>query len=708
MRTADSIKAQTKMKNSTIALVSACIVVVSCMKDDYNWDNISLENYNPAVAAPIVNTRLTLHNLVDDFLKSDSSILSIDEDSLLWVTYSNNLFKMGLSDMFSIDDQNINKSFTMDAFNIADINQNVSVTMGNVVGNFSDPEKTQIQLADGSTSPFPAIPPQSGGEHPAGSFSEFTTVNFSQGTLTLTVTNNWPVDLVNLNIEIRNTEDNSLIGTVHYPNITAGSDLSDVINLVGKTMSNSIKANITNMESPGSGGIFNTVDINLTDEIAINIATSSLIVSGGTVIFPSKRVLEDTITVDMSLGNGELLHTLRLKSGKINYDINYGIRDSANLILSLPYVKLLGVSFSKEIGIHSNHITATNITGSFDLTGYEFDLTSNGTETNAIVAQIVADIISSNTPVPFSATDGVSANLTLSNLEIEFLDGDLGMQNFNLDADTVDFSFDELDFDAKITLADPRIDLTITNAFGMQLGVDLSNIIAINKQQKLALTGLGDVTIGAPSYGDFGDSIKTVVSINTTTTNIADVLAINPSKLIFGMNGATNPGMAPFNNFITDESYFSVAMDVQIPIYGGISGFQLIDTLDFPTEAFKNVLTGSIRTEITNEFPLDVTVQAYFIDENYIILDSLRGSAVQVLKSSVIDLNGEIVSPTSFKENIELTEAKVDNIKNATKIILVSSMSTASGGSNAKFYTKYGMDIRLGVYAKVKVDLKDN
>jgi hypothetical protein len=695
------------MKKLTIALSSLVLIVSSCMKEDYKWDNVSLKNYNPAVAAPIVNTRLTLHDLVKGYLDSDSSIISIDADSLLWITYSSDLFRMGLTDMFSISDQNINQSFTIDPFTIANINQSVSVTMGSVVSSFSDPEKTQIQTSDGSNAPFPPIPSQSGGEHPAGTFTGFTTVNFSQGTLTLTVTNDWPIDLVNLNIEIRNTTDNSLIGTVAYPSIPAGTSKSDAIDLTGKTMSNSIKTDITNIESPGSGGIFNLVPIDLTDAININVATSNLMVSGGTAVFPDQQALDDIITVDMSLGNGEILRTLRLKSGSIDYSINYGMRENANLTLSLPYVTLAGTPFSEVIVINSNNVTATTVTGSFDLTGYEFDLTANNTDTNAIVANIIADIVSSNVPVPFSSSDGVSADLTLSHLEIEFLDGDLGIQSFNLDADTVDFDFSELDFDANITLADPRIDLTITNSFGMKLGADLSNISAINDQQTLALTGLGNITIGAPAYGNFGDSVTTTVSINTTTTNIDDILAINPSKLIFGMNGSTNPGTAPFNNFITDESYFAVGMDVQIPLYGGVSGFKLIDTLDFPTDAFKNVLVGNIKTEITNEFPLDVTVQAYFVDSNYMILDSLKSTPVQVLKSSVIDpSNGEMVSASTFYEDIELTEAKVENIKNAIKIILVSDMATASGGANAKFYTKFGMDIRLGVYAKVKIDLK--
>lgn len=695
------------MKKIALTLASVSLIISSCMKEDYTWDEINIDNYNPAVAAPIVNTTLTLHDLVEDVINSDSSVISIDADSLLWVTYSSDLFRMGLNDLISIPDQNITQAFTMETFSISDINQNVSVTMGDVVSSFSDPEKTQIISADGNTAPFPAIPAQPGGEHPAGTFTEFTTVDFSDGDLTLTVTNNWPIDLTNLNIEIRNVGDNSLIGTVSYPIITASSTASDAIDLAGQTMSNSIKAVITNIESPGSGGILNPVPINLADDIAINVATSNLVVSGGSAIFPSQQVLDDTISVDMSLGNGETLNTLRLKSGKLVYDINYGIRERTDLTLSMPYATKNGAPFSEVISIISNNVTATVVKDSFDLAGYEFDLTAGTTAVNTIKARIVADIISSNTAIPFTSSDGVSADLTLSGLEIEFLDGDLGSQSFNLDADTVDFSFDELDFDAQFTLADPRIDLTITNAFGMELGADLSNIEARNDQQSLSLTGLGNVTIGAPAYGNFGDSVKTVVSINKTTTNIDDILAINPTQLIFGMNGSTNPGTGPFNNFITDDSYFAVGMDVQIPLYGGISGFQLRDTLDFPVEAFQNVLSGYIRTDITNEFPVDVSVQAYFVDESFNVLDSLKITPVQVLKSSTIDGNGDLVEASNFIENIDLDEDKVNNIKAATQIVLVSSLSTASGGSNAKFYTKYGMDIKLGVYAKVKLDFNE-
>lgn len=692
------------MKKVSLAIASSIVVLSSCFKDDYDFNNVNLDDYNPSVAAPLVNTRLTLHDLIDGTMDSDSSVISIDEDSLLWVTYSADLFKLGISDLFEISDQSINESFAMDEFELPPINEVASISMGGVVDSFPNPERTQIKSADGSTGPFPAISSRSGGEHDATTFSGFTSVTFNSGTLTIAVTNNWPIDLNNLTIEIKNS-DNSVVGTVSYPSIPAGSNGTDVIDLSGKTLLNDISANITNLESPGAP-FPATVPIDLTDDISLAISTANLSVASGNAEFPSGEVVNDTISVGMDLGNGETINSIQLKNGSIDYDINYGLREDATLTIQLPFATQGGSPFSEVININSDNVSATNVTGTFDLTGYTLDLTAGGTSTNEVKAVITANIISSGNSVPFSQSDAVDANLTLADFEIEFIDGDLGKQDFTLAADTVDFGFDELDFDADITLADPRLTLKITNAFGLELRGYLDNISAENDVESVQLTGLDSISIGAPVYGNFTDSVTTDIEINRTTTNIDDVLAIKPNKLIFGMTGTTNPGAGPFNNFVTDNSYVGVSMDVEVPLYGSVNGFQLKDTLDFPVEAFDNVLTAKLRTKITNEFPVDVDVQVYFVDDQFTILDSLSANPIEVLQSSSIDANGELVQATEFTTDIDLTEDRVTALKNAKQMILVSNMSTANGQS-AKFYTNYGMDIMLGVFATVKIQLKN-
>ena len=180
---------------------------------------------------------------------------------------------------------------------ISDLNEDFSVAMEDVVSSFSEPERSIILGAAGSTAPFPPIPSQPGGQHSAGTFSEFSKVDFSSGTLTITVTNNWPIDIMNLQIQILNSDD-SPVGTVNYLSVPTGASVADNIDLAGQTMDNAISANIISIESPGAP-FPSMVPIDLADDIAINIATSDLTLTGGSAVFPSGDVVDETVSVDM-------------------------------------------------------------------------------------------------------------------------------------------------------------------------------------------------------------------------------------------------------------------------------------------------------------------------------------------------------------------------------------------------------------------------
>lgn len=688
------------MKKIFFAAFTVALTLVGCFKDDYDFNNVAVDNFNPEFATPLVNAKLSLFDLVQSTLENDSSVLTMNDDSLLFITYSSKLFQLGLNDFFSVENQSISERIQMDAFNINDTTVFTGVTMEQVTDNFDATQRNIIQSADNSTTVFPPIPAQSGGEFNALAFDDFEFVTLESGALEVEITNQWPIALNNLQIEFRNG-DNSIVGVAVYNSIAPNSSAVQTMNLAGKTMNKDLVIAITNLESPGSAP--DMVAINLDDSLKIQVATKSLNIESGSAIFPNGSVASESIAVDMALGNGETINELSLSSGLINYDIDFGIRENAALTITLPFAVKNSVAFSEVININSNNIDVTTVSGSFDLTGYTLDLTGGGAFTNRVQADIAASIISSGNPIPFAQTDAVDAELTLTNLGISSLKGDIGVQTFSLESDTVDFGFDELDFDADITLADPRINIEITNAFGLQLGADLGSLIAENDERSLALTGLDSITIAAPNV--LGDSVKTSVLIDANSTNINDILAIKPSRLIFGMSGSTNPGTGPFNNFVSSESYVGVTMDVDVPLYGSVEGFILKDTIDFSADLLDNLLSAKFRTVITNEFPVDINVQAYFVDDNFTVLDSLSTTPINVLSSSSVDGNGELIAASEKTETIDLSQEKLLALRNATQLILVSSLNTAAG-QNAKFYANYEMNISLGVFAKVKIELE--
>jgi len=677
----------------------------SCLKDKYDLQNLDTSGYHPGVAAPLVNTNLVLGDLIS---KVDTKYIAPDNNNLLHLTYSSTLFSYNVADLIDVPAQSISQSFSLSDFSIPNINTSTSVTLGSVVANMGNPEKTTLQNANGNTAPFPAVPAQSGGSFNVPALSGFNSATFYQGTLALNITNNWPVQLTNVQIEIRNQGNNSLIGTFNYPSIAASGSSSQSINLAGKTMSNSVKLVIASFSSPGTFPA--SVPIDLNDDLAIGISSLNIGILSASAVLPSQQVLNQTIETNISMANGEQLNTIILKQGQITYDIDYGIRENAQVTITLPYVTKNGNPFSQVLNLNSNHVSATSINGSFDLSGYTFDLTGAGNKTNYLPAIITADVISSNSAVPIDTADAVTANITIDNIEFSYVDGYLGNQTINVPLDTLDFSLFSKNLGINVSLADPQITLKLKNSVGIPINGDLSALSVIGENgNTIPFTGIANpLVINSP--GAVGQSATTNIVINKNTTNITSVLTSNPKSIIYGLTGSTNPNGFAIN-FLTDSSSIDVSMEMDIPLYGSVSGFVIKDTIDFPSEAFENVHTATLRSIITNEFPIECGVQMYFLDGSNAVIDSLFSTGYeQIVPSSTIDGNGELVSASAPKTtDMSVDATMVEKLKAAKYIVVATTLATSNNGTQAaKFYSTYKMNVKLGILAKVNIDLKED
>ena len=677
----------------------------SCLKDKYDLQNLDTTNYNPTVAAPLVNTNLILGDMIE---KVDTTYIKPDNNNLLHLTYSSTLFSYSVADLVSVPAQNISQSFSLNNFSIPDINTSTSVTLGSVVANMSNPTKTTIQNANGSTAPFPAIPAQSGGSFNVPALSDFNSATFYKGTLSLAITNNWPIQIDNVQIEIRNQGNNSLIGTFSYPSIAASATSSKSVNLANVTMTNSIKMVIVSFSSAGTFPA--AVPINLNDQLAMNISTSNIGILNASAVFPNQQVLNDDIVSAIAMPNGEQINTIILKQGNISYDIDYGIRENAQVIITLPTVTKNGVPFSQTININSNHISASNVKGSFDLSGYTFDLTNGNTTSNYLAANIQASVISSNMAVPIDTADAVTADITIDNIAFSYVDGYFGNQSINVPIDTLAFDLFKKNLGLNVSLADPQITLKLKNSVGIPLNGDLSSLSVIGENgSTVPFTGIANpLVINSPSV--VGQSANTNIVINKNTTNITTVLTSNPKSIIYGLTATANPNGNQGVNFLTDSSSITVSMDMDVPLYGSVSGFVVKDTVAFPADAFNNVKKATLRSIITNEIPVEANVQMYFLDGSYAVIDSMFAAGYhQIVPSSTVDGNGELVSASApTTTDMTADEAKVEKLKAAKYIVIASKLATANNGNSAaKFYAQYKMNIKLGIVAKVVIDIKE-
>ena len=396
--------------------------------------------------------------------------------------------------------------------------------------------------------------------------------------------NGWPTSLNNIELILKNSSDNSIIGTLFYPEILSESSLLDSIDLAGKTVESDITGEFVSFSIDGTAP--HDTCIFLSDEIVATVDGKGLVVVSGSAEFPDQEVINDTIDFAMDLTSGEKLETLELKSGNLEIEVDYEIEEAAKLYIELPYAKLGGNSFIDSIEIAGG---PTLVNETFDLSGYSFDLSKEGQTVNAIEAIIRGSLVSSGTPINFDTANSVSADITMSIIQPLSIYGYFGSQSLKLDPETFDFDLGEAQIFEKISFAEPTITLGFHNTFGIPMEISSLDLDMTRDGNSASL----DPSSVIP-FQILSDTTSELILGNST--NIAELINIWPNVVTTGFSGAVNPDTLNDGkyNFALDTSKMDITLDLSIPLYANVGEFIIQDTIE---------ITSSISQGFENRRP---------------------------------------------------------------------------------------------------------
>mgnify|MGYP000132636740 CR=1 FL=1 len=355
-----------------------------------------------------------------------------------------------------------------------------------------------------------------------------------------------------------------------------------------------------------------------------------------------------------------------------------------------------------------------------DITGSFFDLTKSGDKS---FGQLLTKFSIKMTKVgnnPITVDDKISFQTNFLYNEYEVIHGlienadispgesdTLRLDIFkNIDADLKDLSF---------RIADPKIKVIIANSYGIPIFADIQEFASFSKKNgKTEATGIpSPLPIPVPTKSQIGETLKDSFELNTTNSNIDDVISQIPDYMIYGYSSEINPGNA-VRNFITRNSALSITVDTDIPLYGSTQGFVLNKEVNLDS-TFKNLEDVeeldevSLRLFLENDFPIDVDIQLYFLDENNEAFDSLLNPNQLILKSAVVGADGRIEAPNVYTVDITMNKERFDRIRDAKLGKVVAKLNTYSDGSgnpDVKFFSDYGLSLKLGVQGRGVFNIK--
>ena len=324
---------------------------------------------------------------------------------------------------------------------------------------------------------------------------------------------------------------------------------------------------------------------------------------------------------------------------------------------------------------------------------------------------ILAAAPDGNVYVEYVATNAVTQDvvevegffIALSNLTFSYAEGYFANQLHDGDRDTIEIEFFENWTRGEVYFENPTISIEVRNSFGVPTR-SIAEVFEI-------LTVSGDVltlespflTTGIdfeyPTLDEVGEVKITTFTFDTLNSNIAEVLGSQPIAVDYDVDAITNPdNNTDIRGFIVEDSEYTVSVEVDLPIFGSASGFGVIDTFNLNFGDLNGVESLEFKLITENSLPLNVHLQAYFMDENDMLLDSLLEQSADLIAAAPVDQEGVVIAPNEQTFYIPFPADRFDNIQTAEYLLLNAEFSTyLDGDVSVKIFNDQEVVIKMGM-----------
>lgn len=630
------------------------------------------------ILAPILTTELSINEIVPDSLRETSN------DGQVNLVYRNPLYVAQLSSFQELETREFEQTAKLQSLVLSSRSAERTVSLGQVV----DGAGLGAFIQHGSTQ---AIPPLNGlnyGPLAVDGTDFFETVTLDSGFMDVSIENQFPTGLEQIEFEIRNESDNSLIGTETINNVPPGETRTRTIDLAGKTVEGNLLGNITNFNVTGTGG--NQVLIDTNDLLIITITVRDMKVNAATAIFPAQEVIELKDTTAMENVQDLRITKATAKTGYVDLRVISTLDDTIYFNYFIPEGRKDGIPLEREIKIApSPNGQVSEDTFNLRVDGYTFDLTGAPiiNHYNAFYSELTGRIDSTGEVVSLSLDDSIRVFVKLRNFIPEYVEGYLGNNEANVGPTTVPLELFRSFYGGTLDLEEVGIDITVENGNGVPFDVSLTNLNAINtrtqRSTQINLNSLPDpLVIGAAS--DLSTPSISRWQLDASSSNIKEALNTFPNRMEVGLTVESNPGQNESNlsQFAVDTNAIAAYADINIPLSLIAKDLRIADTIGFDAgniQQPEQIESGIFYIISENSFPFAGEIRIDFLDGSDEVVASIEPSD----ELSAGGRNNAVRSVLEWP----FTRDQLYDVLSAERAVLSITMNTAAGAGYQSIYS---------------------
>lgn len=683
------------MKQTTFILL-LIMAFGSCKKNTVDLSKYSNTQINPEVLTPLANAKIRAGEL----LKEDS-IIKYDPDGLIRLTFiQDSVFNMEANEILKgISLGKSSSKFSIGGLGVGEKEVKSAITLNDLMQGATQQEKDLLSLMDGKKDTFPELAAGNSDIIALTESNDYEYLMLSKGRLVFNITNEFPTEISNLEIQIYDSITSAnpvLLGTANFNNIPSLATAKDSIDIGGRTLSNKLGYSVPNILFVKSQ---DSVQIDLTDELQITVKYSDLNCIRGKAQLPAQTIPTETLSIDLSDPSVDaMLRNIEFGAAKLPIVTTSTFNTPVNIDISLPDASRSGNALAQ---LNMSVPTGT-VNSEMDLSNAKIYMGADPVKDHNILRVSVAtQIEESNGMVEFDSSDFISIEFDASTTEFEYLDGYLGQDTFDISIDDLDVS-QLAELGGGINMENPKMEIFVTNSFGIPILVKLDITAKDQNSQELHMNA-PKMSFPFPSIAERGTLKSEIFSINKDNSDIVECLGMPATTFDIKGQAIMNPdGFTGFDNHIIKASAIDLGFAADIPMTFTAKNFSYVDT--FPNGATLQGLQDfdllELKIKTINGFPLGGSLDLIFTDAQYNAIDSMVD--VTLLESAVVDNQGQITSSsenlTTFLMNADMLD-KLNTLKCENILIRTNFNSYENGKVPVSIFTSCTLDITLAFRA---------
>ena len=139
-------------------------------------------------------------------------------------------------------------------------------------------------------------------------------------------------------------------------------------------------------------------------------------------------------------------------------------------------------------------------------------------------------------------------------------------------------------------------------------------------------------------------------------------------------------------------------------MHGRASGFGIDDEFEIDLSDYGEIIEAEFKLIADNETPLNIDGQAYFVDKNGAVLDSLFDNGTStIVKGAPVDMDGRVTETSTEISFATFSAARFDGIRSAQKVLIKTLFSTSNNGEQpVRAEAGQEAEIRMGLKFKME------